>query len=163
MELKRHLDWRKVFVILYSVVFVVYAVVGLKSAEAAEFDVKTGLYLPSIGLEANVTEMELKERKLNTPETIVGSFSENTNKTLLVGHSSTVFHDLDKLSIDDELVYQGRLYRVTAREVRAKSEISMVKLLEAEKIDTLVLMTCAGEDLGGGDASHRLIIEAVRD
>ena len=86
----------------------------------------------------------------------------NENKTLLVGHSSTVFRDLDKLVLDDRLVYRGQLYRVTSIEMHEKKEISMMKLLEAEKVDTVVLMTCAGQDLGGGDASHRLIIEAVR-
>ncbi|MBR3052014.1 sortase [Candidatus Saccharibacteria bacterium] len=163
MELRKRWDWRKLFVILYCLVFATYMIVGLTGAEAAEFDVETGLYLPSIGLMANVTEMELKDRRLNTPDTIVGSFSENKNKTLLVGHSSTIFRNLNNIAVGDKLTYRGRLYRVTSTEVREKKDVNMAKILKAEKIDTLILMTCAGQDLGGGDASHRLIVEAVQD
>ena len=38
----------------------------------------------------------------------------------------------------------------------------MNKILEASDKDTVVLMTCAGKDLGNGDASHRLIVTAIR-
>lgn len=38
----------------------------------------------------------------------------------------------------------------------------MSTLLTPTSQDTIILMTCAGTDLGNGDASHRLIITAVR-
>ena len=37
----------------------------------------------------------------------------------------------------------------------------MDEVLAPTEQNTLVIMTCAGEDLGGGDATHRLIVTAV--
>ena len=37
---------------------------------------------------------------------------------------------------------------------------SFIDVLQAESNDTIVLMTCAGQDLGNKDATHRLIITA---
>ena len=41
-----------------------------------------------------------------------------------------------------------------------KAKIDMRDVLQAESNDTIVLMTCAGQDLGNKDATHRLIITA---
>ena len=38
----------------------------------------------------------------------------------------------------------------------------MPKLLSASNEKTIVIMTCAGEDLGKGDATHRLILTAIK-
>ena len=37
----------------------------------------------------------------------------------------------------------------------------MGKILASTNRDSLVLMTCAGEDYGDGNYSHRLIINAI--
>mgnify|MGYP003312839861 CR=1 FL=1 len=42
-----------------------------------------------------------------------------------------------------------------------KSMINMAEILQEEDKDTLVLMTCAGEDLGNGDSTHRLLVTAT--
>ena len=163
MNLEKHIDWRFVFVGLYFLAFLVYVAVGIGStAGAKQYDVESELLVPAIDLSSDVTRMELEGRKLNTPDTIVGSYSNHDNKTLLIGHASTVFHDLNKVQADDLVIYHDLMYKVVSIQTFRKDEINMNQLLEAEKVDTIVLMTCAGEDLGNGDATHRLILEAVR-
>ena len=44
----------------------------------------------------------------------------------------------------------------------AGEKIDMDKLLKTSRQDTVVIMTCAGKLLDGGDATHRLIITAIR-
>lgn len=163
MELKKHLDFRKVFAILYSVIFAIYIIVGLQPAEAANYKVDAKLEIPSIGLDSDVTALKLEDHRLDTPDTIVGSYAGAKNKTLLIGHSTTVFSELNKMRVGDVVIYNGKTYRAISRVFRAKEEIKMTELLKEEKNDTLVLMTCAGELLEGGDATHRLIITAEKD
>ena len=69
---------------------------------------------------------------------------------------------LNEVSLEDELEYDNNLYRVIAIDFVKKSSVNMNNLLKFEKKDTLVLMTCAGTLLDNGDATHRLIITAVR-
>ena len=161
MELKKHLDLRYLFVGLYVLLFVAYFVVGLQPADAANYEITANLAIPAIGLGADVTSLELHDGKLDTPDTIVGSFTRAENKTLLIGHSTTVFEHLDSVQNGDVIEYDDRSYMVVSKEVLAKSDVSMMRLLKSESHDTLVLMTCAGELLGNGDATHRLIITAV--
>ena len=91
---------------------------------------------------------------------IVGSYGPNINKTLLVGHSSTVFEELDQLRVDQEINYNDSVYRVTEIKVLRKEEISMTEILSGASVDTIILMTCAGDSLPNQDATHRLIITA---
>ena len=164
MELKRHLDLRYIFVGVYVLFFLIYIVLGLQPAEAAvSYEVSANLSIPSIGLNSDVTSLSLRDGHLDTPDTIVGSFSRAKNKTLLIGHSTTVFEHLDSVQIGDEIVYNDRVYSVISREIQAKADISMARLLQAADNEMLVLMTCAGELLDGGDATHRLIITAVEN
>ena len=162
MELRKHLDSRFVFVSLYVFALILYIIYGLQPAEAVNYDISTSLRIPNIDLVADVTALELNGGKLDTPDTIVGSYSNHSNKTLLIGHSTTIFNRLDEIKLEDELEYDSVLYRVIAIDLMLKSNVNMEKLLEFEKKDTLVLMTCAGTLLNGGDATHRLIITAVR-
>ena len=37
----------------------------------------------------------------------------------------------------------------------------MTEILKREEKDTIVIMTCAGELLDGGDATHRFMVTAV--
>ena len=162
MELKRHLDLRYVFVGLYVLFVVVYVVIGLQPADAIDYEISADLEIPAIGLESGVTKLTLQDGRLNTPDTIVGSFSRAEHTTLLIGHSTTVFRHLDSVRVSDEIKYDYESYYVTNIEVEPKAGISMSKLLKDSSADTLVLMTCAGELLDNGDATHRLIITAVK-
>lgn len=161
MELKKRLNIRTVLIGLYVVVFVAYVIVGLKPAEAAQsYEISAELNIPSINLTSDVTTLQLENRELKTPDNIVGSFSRAENKTLLIGHSSTVFQNLNRVAFGEEINYNDHIYTVRKIETLEKSEIDMSKLLARAKEDTLVIMTCAGDDLGGGDATHRLIVTA---
>ncbi len=126
-------------------------------ADAASYP---SLSISSIGLSVPVEPLELKDRQLNVPDMIVGSYGPNINKTLLVGHSSTVFEELDQLRVDQEINYNDSVYRVTEIKVLRKEEISMTEILSGASVDTIILMTCAGDSLPNQDATHRLIITA---
>ena len=162
MELRKHLDSRIIFVGLYVFALIIYIIYGLQPAGAVDYDITASLNIPSISLSADVTTLEPINGKLDTPDTIVGSYSYHSNKTLLIGHSTTVFSKLNEVSLEDELEYDNNLYRVIAVDFVKKSSVNMNNLLKFEKKDTLVLMTCAGTLLDNGDATHRLIITAVR-
>lgn len=160
MELRKHIYFRNMFLIMYFLSVIVYVVIGLQPAEAHDYTVSGSLSIPSIGLSSDVTTLELNNRRLDTPDTIVGSYSRVSNKTLLIGHSTTVFSDLNRVKKGDEIFYNNKTYRVDDIAVLAREDISMVDLLEHEEKDTLVVMTCAGKLLGEGKATHRLIITA---
>ena len=162
MELKRHLDLRYVFVGLYVLFFAVYIIIGLQPAGATQYEIVGDLSIPGIGLRSGVTELTLHDGRLDTPDTIVGSYSRYDNKVLLIGHSTTVFEHLNEVQIGDEITYDNVTYHVVSRYEQVKQDISMRKLLNNEEDKTLVLMTCAGELLGNGDATHRLIVIAVK-
>ena len=160
MELRKHFDWRYAFIGLYILAFAIYIIVGLQPAQATEHE-KTGeITIPSIGLRSETVGLELVGRKLETPDVLVGSYTKNENKTLLIGHSTTVFSELNRVQLKDKIIYDGRDYLVNKIETWKKELINMGRLLKAEEKDTIVLMTCAGELLGEGDATHRLIITA---
>ena len=162
MELKKRLNPKRIFVGLYALFFVIYIIVGLQPAEATKsYEISTALYIPSINLNTDVVNLELENHKLETPDTIVGSFSRAENKTLLIGHSTTVFQNLDKLQIGEEVIYDGTIYYIYSSEVVEKTAIDMNELLAKTDQDTLVIMTCAGTNLGNGDATHRLIVTAL--
>ena len=148
MELKRHFDFRKVFLLLYCTLFVVYLVIGLQPADAVEYNITDHLGIASIQLSSDVTSLSVTKNGLETPDSIVGSYQNNRNKTLLIGHSSTVFTRLHEVEVGDTVYYGDKLYRVVNKIVLAKSDINMKDVLKTESIDTLKIMTCAGDDLG---------------
>ncbi|MBR2840179.1 sortase [Candidatus Saccharibacteria bacterium] len=160
MELKKHFEWRYLFVGLYVLFFGIYIIVGLQPVQATNYVKSAELEIPSIGLVSDVAETELKEYKLETPDEIVGSFTKAENKTLLIGHSTTVFQNLDEVKLGDEIIYDGKVYTVKKTVWSVKERVHMGELIKREKEDTLVIMTCAGEMLRNGDATHRLIITA---
>ena len=164
MELKRRLDPKVIFIGLYVVFMIFYIAISLKPADATNYIVSGKIDIPGIGLESDVTKLELTGGKLESPDTIVGSYSSSPNKTLLIGHSTTVFQDLYKLNLGEYVFYNDTSYKITAIEVKAKADIHMVgDVLAAADKDTIVLMTCAGELFDNGDATHRLIITAVAE
>lgn len=152
----------------YIIAVPTYIFIGLQPSTrsvaetlAAESENASGyLMISSINLSTPVSEVSLEDRTLSVPEYIAGSFSNHQNKTLLIGHSSTVFENLKNIKFGQAIDYNEHTYRVTNIETRLKEKISMTKILKEEKTDTIVLMTCAGHSLGGNDYSHRLIITA---
>ena len=161
MKLKRHLDARKVGVGLYLLAFAVYLIIGLQPAEAVQSTATTELKIPSISLTADVTELQLNNGKLDTPDTIVGSYSRARNKTLLIGHSTTVFGNLKDVKLNHTITYNDTNYRVVSIRMTRKENIKMSELLEPADRDTLVIMTCAGQLLDNNDATHRLLLTAI--
>ena len=163
MELKKRIDFRRVLIVAYFVCFAIYLIVGLQPAGATNYEIIAEISIPSIELTSDVTALKLEDHRLNTPGTIVGSFSKNDNNILLIGHASTVFKDLNKTVIGDKVIYDSDSYTIGKIDVIQKADISMNKILAAANKKTLTIMTCAGEDLGDGDATHRLIITATKD
>lgn len=161
MELKRRFSFRRLFTAIYIVSFLVYIGFYVVSPDGIAYMFDGGLLIPAIDLTSGVTKLELKNNRLDTPDSIVGSYSRNTNKTLLIGHSSTVFKNLDKVNVNDTITYNNTEYIITNVETFKKSDISMKNILKSEAKDTLILMTCAGEPVGEKDATHRLIVTAL--
>lgn len=120
------------------------------------------LFIPSIGLSTPVDDIAKIGPALEVPEVIAGAYSENTHKTLLVGHSNTVFTRLKELQTGASLTFDRQNYLVTSVTVKAKSEIDMSEILAPTPEPTLILMTCTGQHLSGHDYSHRLIITAQK-
>ena len=160
MRIHGRLDSKNIFIILYCLSFFAYIVYGLQPAEAVQYKIDATISIPSIGLSSDVTKLELNGQRLDTPDTIVGSYSDHNNKTLLIGHSTTVFQNLFKLNLRDSIKYDDKTYIIKQIHMVKKSKISMKKLLNTAEKDTIVLMTCAGTLLDNGDATHRLIITA---
>ena len=158
--MRRRFNKRRIILTSYFVSFAIFMSVGLSPVFATKYEISGKLTIPAINLDTEVTNIELENNRLETPDSIVGSFASAHNKIFLVGHASTVFQNLYKAQIGDVIEYNEAKYVVKNTTVMAKSEISMKDLLKASDIETLVIMTCSGEDLGGGDATHRLIITA---
>jgi len=163
MELKRGISFRRIFTIIYIVSFLAYAAFSFVPADGTAYTIDGGLIIPSIGLTSGVTKLELHDHKLDTPDSIVGSYSQNINKTFLIGHSSTIFKNLYQVKIGETITYNNTDYTITSMEIFKKSDIDMKDVLKAEEKDTLVIMTCAGEVMNETDATHRLIVTAVKD
>lgn len=140
--------------------FLAYIGFYLVSPDGTAYMFDGGLLIPSIGLTSGVTKLELKNNKLDTPNSIVGSYGKNTNKTLLIGHSSTVFKNLDLVNVNDVITYNNVDYAITSVETFKKSDVNMRDILKSESENTIILMTCAGTPVGDQDATHRLIVTA---
>ena len=163
---------------LYLGIFLVYFVAGfafiaiglqpVKSAEAVyateSETAEEHLDIPSIYLSAPVKITSVVDNNLVIPEQIAASFSMHDNKTLIMGHSSSVFKNLKDLSLGDEIVYNDATYKIALIEEKAKGDINMSDILRSEDTPTIVLMTCSGEKIEGtsGDHTHRLIITAEK-
>ena len=164
MELKKHFSVRKLLIFVYFMAFGIYLAVGFMPVEAtAEGSGFSKMVIPGIDLVSDVMAVDLEEGKLNTPDYIIGSYSPGYNNVFLFGHSSTVFTNLNKVSLNDSIYYDGQFYRVKSIEVLPKSEVKMNELIGSTDVETLSIMTCAGEYYDNGDSSHRLIVIAVVD
>ena len=162
MELKRRrFGLKKVFTILYIVAFFVYLAVGVQTTGATADEFSGKLAIPSINLITGVVDVKLENHKLNTPDTVAGVYSKYDSKIFLIGHSSTVFKNLNQVNTGDIILYNEKQYQITKTETLLKSDINMNKILAPTRENTLIIMTCAGEMVGEKDATHRLIVTAL--
>ena len=150
-----------VWVAFYVATVLSYFAAGAHlSASATSYDIIGTLTIPSAGVSSQVATVEIEDSTLEAPGEIIGSYSRYAGKTFLFAHSTTAFKNLHLANVGDTLYYAGRAYTIVNIETKAKADISMTDILSATDTDTLILMTCSGEDLGGGDFTHRLIVTA---
>lgn len=153
----------KVFTVsFFSIMLPIYIFIGLQPilpAEAANYPV---LEIPTIHLKTPVAPLELDNQQLIAPATIAGSYSHAANKTLLIGHSSTVFAKLERMRVGDHFQYEDKTFEVTEITTQPKSTISMNDILAPAAQNTIIIMTCAGEPLPNQDATHRLLVTALQ-
>lgn len=150
------------FAVFCSVFVPIYVIVGLQPATAAdpaEFNYDT-LNIASINLSTPVKTIELtSDRRLVAPDTIAGAYSSNANKTLIIGHSSTVFTALHNAQLGDQFTYANRSYVITDLTYQPVEQINMSQILASSERPTIVMMTCAGTPVDG-NYPERLIITA---
>ena len=164
--------------LLYVAIFAAYAVftfafftIGLQPVRSAETvyaeestEADSILNIPSISLTAPVMQSTVTDNVLSVPDQIAASYSTSTNKTLIFGHSSTIFKDLNLVKIGEIATYNEKSYQIIDITEKQKNDISMPEILAPASKDTIVLMTCSGELIpnSDGDHTHRLIITAER-
>lgn len=146
----------------FTIMLPIYIFIGLQSALPAEAANYPVLKIDSIQLKTPVAPLELTNYQLIAPATIAGSYSHAANKTLIIGHSSTIFAKLDQVQMNDQFTYNNKTYQVVDITVQAKPDISMNEVLAPAEADTIIIMTCAGEPLPNQDATHRLLITATK-
>lgn len=144
----------------YLIAVPIFVYIGLQPASATDAEAVSQLEIESIGLSTPVVVSELKNHELSVPDRVAGEYAKNDSKTLLIGHSSTVFKNLKAVNLGDEISYQGENYQVTGISKQAKENINMGEILAETSRDTIILMTCSGAPLGHDDYTHRLIITA---
>lgn len=151
--------FRALFLVACFLLPAFYTYQGLKpfSADAVA---KERLFVPSINLSAPVRDVAKTGATIEVPEVIAGAYSEKPNKTLLIGHSNTVFQGLKHLKTGTDIVFDGQIYQIKTIETKTKSEIDMSKILAAAEQPTIILMTCTGQHIKDHDYTHRLIITA---
>lgn len=146
----------------YLIAAPIYIFFGLQPAQAIETNIYAELEIPSVNLSTNVMALELNDdNSLTAPKQIVGSYSRNNDKTLLIGHSSTVFQNLKNVKLDNEIDFNGQKYTVISIETKLKEDINMREILSEAETPTIILMTCAGKNLPNQDSTHRLIVNAA--
>ena len=151
---------RAIFLALYALLLGTYLYHGFQPYPVdASADIR--LHIPEIHLSAPVNDVSKVDARIEVPEVIAGAYSENPYKTLLVGHSNTVFSRLGDLNIGDEITFDSQAYRITRIITEEKSQIDMSDILAPASTPTIILMTCTGAHIRGHDYTHRLIITAT--
>lgn len=146
--------------IFYMIAVPVFIIIGLQPAKAVDAENLPTLHIPAIGLTTPVEKSTITNSELSVPDRIAGSYSMYPSKTLLIGHSATVFQNLKHLKIGDEITYDQKTYLVTEITEQLKSTISMKEILASASQPTIIIMTCSGQPLSQNDYTHRLIITA---
>lgn len=152
---------RVVTALFFLILLPIYVTVSFHPASSIDYAAYPTLEIPEINLSTPVAELQLQDRQLIAPATIAGSYRQNASKTLLIGHSSTVFRNLHQIQAGDIFTYQNKAYQVTSTATLAKAEVNMAEILAPTSLETVIIMTCAGEPLPQQDATHRLIVTAI--
>ena len=82
------------------------------------------------------------------------------HKTVIIGHSSTVFSNLSNAKDGEVITFDDHNYRISEIKILEKRLIDMDEIVSETSVNTVILMTCYGKPLGGQDYTHRLIITA---
>jgi len=164
---------KKIYLFIFATYFVAafaFITIGLQPVKdseavyAVESETATALLsIDSINLYAPVKPVTLNSKTLEVPEQIAGAYSVHENKTLIMGHSSTIFSGLKSVKTGAEISYNSKIYTITDITEKQKQDIVMKDILKSEEKPTLILMTCSGEKIAGSasDHTHRLIVTAV--
>ena len=146
----------------FLIMMPIYLYIGFQPVASIEALSYPELSIATISLATPVMPIELTEdHQLIAPDTIAGVYNANPGKTFIIGHSSTVFQNLNQVQTDDTISYDNKIYRIIATEVLEKSTINMQEIIAPTTTDTIIIMTCAGKPLPNHDATHRLIITAT--
>lgn len=149
-----------VFGALYLCFFLIFTFLAFQP-QTVEANTNLVLEIPKIGLTSPIRALEITdENTLISPERIAGVYHANQNHDFIIGHSSTIFQNLDKLAIGDTFRFGDQTYQIKTRKIQPKSEIDMSKLLTKKSTPTITLMTCHGEKISGHDYTERLILTA---
>ncbi len=151
----------RTFLVLFLVIFTsLFIIIGCQptATDAVNYP---ELQISSIDLESPVEPIEPVDRQLEAPATIAGAYSQHNNKTLIIGHSTTVFQNLHNVKIGEEITYGNRIYKVIDTETLLKQDVNMKEVLQGTDRETIIIMTCAGELLKNQDATHRFLVTAV--
>lgn len=151
----------RTFLVIFLIIFAsLFIIVGCQptATDAVNYP---ELIIGSIDLDSPVEPIEPVDRQLEAPATIAGAYSQHNNKTLIIGHSTTVFKELHNVKIGEELTYGNRQYLIVDTETVLKKDVNMKAILQGSERETLIIMTCAGELLENQDATHRLLVTAI--
>jgi sortase (surface protein transpeptidase) len=121
------------------------------------------LFIPSIGMIARVKNIEREGSKLVPPDLEAGAYHPAIHKTVLLGHSTSIFNTLKNVEMDDRITFDNKDYTITRIEIVEKTAVNMEEVVSETEKNTIVLMTCYGEPLGEQDYTHRFIVTAEED
>lgn len=149
-----------VFGALYLCFFLVFTFLAFQP-KTVEANTNLILEIPKISLTSPIRALEITdENTLISPERIAGVYHANQNHDFIIGHSSTIFQNLDKLKVGDTFRFGDQIYQIKTRKIQLKSDVDMAKLLTKKSAPTITLMTCHGEKISGHDYTERLILTA---
>ncbi len=152
----------RVFLALFFLIVApIYIFIGVQpAATSLDYTGLPELSIDRLQLTTPVETLQLTNHQLIAPDHIAGSFSQHDNKTLIIGHSSSVFQNLSALQLGDQFIYNGATYSIVNMDILAKTDVNMEAVLASAEVPTLILMTCAGDPLPNQDATHRLLLTA---
>lgn len=156
----RKLYGKILFTAIYCLALITYIAIGFKPSADAAADNR--LFIPAISLQTPVKTVTKNGNKLDVPDEIAGVYNEKHNKTLIIGHATTVFKNLHELHPGNTFTFDQEEYTITEMVTVPKSSINMSDLLSAADEPTIIIMTCAGTPVSNTDTTHRLLITAVQ-
>ena len=132
------------------------------------------LYIPSINLFSNMQGVGIdKKGNMDVPSGKTnnvgwyeyGTMPGNTGTAVLDAHNTAAFKNLKNVPVGSDiyiLTQKGKIMHFVVREAQVYSmkTLKPSTLFAQAGHPQINLITCAGKNLGGGDATHRLIVSA---